>query len=301
MYLHDEIVECESRSDRVEIFPFYDTHVGKKNCAETAIRKQANEIARRGEMKNRHVRVVLGGDQINAINPADIRRFDFHELADWFIDSDAEATRERLSDMANQEINRAIELFGPVNKYIIGALSGNHEKQMRTRQNVDVHQAFCNRMKIINLTDEALIRFRFRRGAETRTVKIYMRHGYGSGRTAGAEPMKLQRMLDEWEDADILFSGHTHSFCLLPPKPILYVPDKGKLPTQPFYRYRYAANPGCWLLSHPPGRGTYESASCYPARPMMTVKAVIWPFWHTKVKGQSMGRPKIELRTYTIL
>ena len=305
MYLHNEIIECKSRSDRVEIFPFYDMHVGKRNCAEKAIRKQIDEVLRRSRIKNRHVRVILGGDQINAFNPSDVRRFDFHELADWFVQGDAESIREQLSDMANQEINRVDGMFDPIKAYTIGALSGNHEKQMRTRQNVGIHQALCDRMGIINLTDEALIRFTFRlkigTASNTRTVNLYMRHGYGSGRTAGAEPNKLQRMLDEWECADVCLTGHTHTFCLLPPKPVPHIPSKGKPLEQLHYRYRFAANCGRWLLSHSAGKGTYESSACYPARPMMTLKMVVWPFWHTERGGREIARPKIELRQYPLL
>lgn len=301
MHICEEIIECSSRSDRIEIFPFYDIHAGKRNCAEHALSKQIKEVTRRSQMPHRHVRILLGGDQLNAINPADVRRFDFHELADWLVAGDAEETRERLSNLANQEINRVVQIFEPVKELIIGALEGNHEKKMRTSQNVAVHNALCDRLQIQNLSDEAVVRFRFRRGKQTTTTKIYLRHGYGSGRTAGAEPCKLERMLSEWEDMDVCLSGHSHSFNILPPKPVLYIPNKGRLPEKLFYRYRFAANPGCWLLSHSIGQSTYESMAAYPARPMMTLKIVIWPFWSTERGGRGFERPKIELRQYPIL
>lgn len=304
MYLLDKTMECASRSDRVEIFPFYDCHIGKRNCDERAIKKQVQEILRRSKVPNRHMLVLHGGDMVNAINPADLRRFDFDELADWFVESDAESTRERLSDICNQEVNRAVDIFNPLQPFTLGAIYGNHEKSMRTRQNVNVHQAICDRMGILNLTDEAFIRLTFkRRSGASSTVKIYLRHGYGGGRTPGAEPNKLQRLVDEWEDADICLTGHSHTYCILPPKPVLYVPVSGKMRMdRMFSRYRFGANPGTWLLSHYPGPGSYESAAAYPARPMMTLKIVIWPFWAgTKQGGVRHERPKIELRTYPIL
>jgi predicted phosphodiesterase len=300
MYLLDEVIECKSRSDRIEIFPFFDCHIGKRNCAEGAIKKQIAEIIRRSRLPNRHVRVLLGGDQLNAINPADIRRFDFNELADFFVDSDAKTTRERLGDIVNQEVKRAAGVFDPVKHLIIGALTGNHEKSMKTKQNVNVHGALCTKLGIRDLTDEAAIRIITLRGASTQMTKIYLRHGYGGGRTAGAEPMKIDRMVAEWEDFDVCLTGHSHTFCISPPKPILYIPG-GKLPKHLPTRYRFGANPGCWLLSHMEGVGSYESAACYPARPMMTLKIVIWPFWSTKRSGDRIERPKIELRQYPIL
>ena len=314
MYIAEEIINCSSRSDRVEIFPFYDIHFGKVNCAEKALSKQIAEILKREQMPNRHARVVFGGDQVNAINPGDVRRFDFHELADWLVvpteaelrkavssQEVANIVKEKLSNLTNQEVQQFVKMFGPVKHLIIGALEGNHEKKARTSQNVAVHNALCDRLGIRNLSDETIIRFKFRRGPNSTIVKLYLRHGYGSGRTAGAEPCKLQRMLDEWEDMDVCLSGHSHSYCIIPPKPILYIPNRGHLPARPHYRYRFAANPGCWLLSHAIGQGTYESMAAYPARPMMTLKIVIWPFWQTKRDGKGVGRPKIELRSYNIL
>lgn len=315
MYLHDEVIECKSRSDRLEIFPFFDIHCGKRNCAERPLQKQVNEIKKRSKMKNRHVRVLFGGDQVNAINPSDIRRFDFGELADWLVvPTEKELTkttntrevanlvRAKLSNIGNQEVKRVVEIFNPIKELLIGALEGNHEKKMRTSQNVDVHQALCDRLKIINLTDEAIIRFRFRRpSGGVQVIKLYLRHGYGSGRTAGAEPCKLDRMLNEWEGMDVCLSGHSHGFNILPPKPVPHIPRKGRLPDRVHYTYRFAANPGCWLFSHSEGQSTYESMACYPARPMMTLKVVVWPFWSTERDGRAVERPKIELRDYNII
>lgn len=308
MRIIDYEIKCASRSDRIEIFPFFDLHIGKRNCAEHAIRRQVDEILRREKMEHRYVRVIFGGDQLNSINPADLRRFDFDELADWFVEDNAMNTRERLNDICTQEVKRFCEIFEPVKHLIIGAIYGNHEKSMRTRQNVNVHAALCTRMEMADLTDEAFIRIRMKRGkSAVRTMNLYLRHGYGGGRTAGAEPNKLYRMLSEWEDADVCLSGHSHSFEILPPKPVLYVPRRGKhIPERFHYRYRFAANPGCWLYSHLPGPGSYESMAAYPARPMTTLKIVMWPFWSQydgggKKKNRNQELCKIELRDYPIL
>lgn len=320
LYLLDKVIECKSRSERIEIYPFYDMHVGKRNFAETPFVKQRAEILRRSQMPDRQVFVLLGGDLVNAINTADIRRFDFDELADWFIvPSAAEMAkgstsrdmatiiRNKLNNIGQQEVDKAVELLEPIKHLIIGAIYGNHEKTMRTKQNVDVHSAYCERLGIVGMTDEALIRLRFRRMVgkkkyPSKHVIIYMRHGYGGGRTAGAEPNKLQRMVDEWECADVCLTGHSHSYCILPPKPVPFIPSQGRLPVNDLlYKYRFGANPGTWLFSHLPGPGSYESSACYPARPMMTLKIVIWPFWSSIRQGQQVEIPKVELREYPIL
>ena len=299
MYILEHTIECKSRSDRIEIFPFYDCHVGKFNCNEGAIMKQVAEIVRRSEMPNRHVRVFFGGDNTNSIKATNDKRFDFGELADWFVEGKALNIKEKLSDICGQELNHFCALFAPIKHLTLGAMYGNHEKSMKTRNNTNVHEAMCQRMGFTNLTDECLIVLHLVRGKRVgRTIVIYARHGYGGGRTAGAEANKLERLIDEWECADVALSGHTHSFRIEPPKPAPYIYGlKSKNGPELKYKSRWAANPGCWLLSHKVGPGSYESMQAYPARAMMTLKIVVWPFYDD---GKT-ERPKVELRHYSII
>ena len=302
MKLLDITVNCKSRSDRVEIFPFFDMHVGKANCNETAIRKQVQEIVKRREMPNRHILTLLGGDATNAISPSDRKRFDFSDVADWLIGGTKEEIKDALADMPRREINRVNKLLLPIKDTIVGSLEGNHEKSLRKYHNMDVQAALCEKLGCENLSDEALIRLKFKRSAgPTTTSLIYLRHGYGGGRKDGAEPTKLSDMRAEWECADVCLSGHTHTFCVAPPKAVASVPRKGKLPDGLLWHHRFAANPGCWLDSHYLGRGTYESQACYPARAFMTCKIVIWPFFELYQNGKGYATPKIELRSYPIL
>ena len=299
MYILEYTIECKSRSDRIEIFPFFDLHVGKFNCDEDAIKKQIAEIIRRSKMPNRHVRVFFGGDNMNSINAAGDKRFDFAELADWFVEGNAAKVKDNLTDICGQEISHFCNLFDPIKHLTLGAMYGNHEKSMKTRNNTNVHEAMCQRMGFINLTDECLIVLHFKRGKSgQQTIIIYARHGYGGGRTAGAEANKLERLVAEWECADVSLSGHTHSFRIEPPKPAPYIHGlKSKNGPELKYKSRWGANPGCWLLSHKLGPGSYESMQAYPARAMMTLKIVAWPFYH----NGNTERSKLELRAYDIL
>jgi len=299
MYILESTINCKSRSDRIEIFPFFDLHIGKYNCDEDAIKKQIAEIIRRSEMPNRHVRTFFGGDNMNSIKAVGDKRFDFGELADWFVKGSASNVKERLSDICGQEIDRFCELFDPIKHLTLGAMYGNHEKAMKTRNNTNVHEVMCQRMGFVNLTDECLIVLHLKRGKKTsQTVTIYARHGYGGGRTPGAEANKLERLVNEWECADVCLSGHTHSFRIEPPKPTPYIYGmKSKNGPTLNYRNRWGANPGCWLLSHKLGPGSYESMQAYPARAMMTLKIVIWPFYHSGKIEQA----KLELRHYPII
>lgn len=302
MRIIDTVIECKGRSDRVELFPFFDMHVGKDNCNEAALRKQIQEVIKRNGMVNRHIRILLGGDAVNAVSPSDRKRFDFSDIADWVLEGNKKDIKDALADMPKREIKRVEKLFRPVKSLILGALEGNHEKSLRKYHSMDVQTDLCERLGCLNLSDEALVRLKFRRKVGcTTTVVIYMRHGYGGGRKAGAEPSKLADMLAEWECADVCLSGHTHTFCVLAPKAVAAIPSRGKVPTGLIWNHRFAANPGCWVGSHMLGRGTYESNSCYPARAFMTCKIVIWPFFDQYVGGREFSTPKIEIRSYPIL
>ena len=274
-------------------------YIVENTIAMNAIKKQITEILRRSEMPNRHVRVFFGGDNMNSINSKDARRFDFAELADWFVEGKAVNIKERLSDICGQEIDHFCKLFEPIKHLTLGAMYGNHEKSMKTHNNTNVHEAMCQRMGFVNLTDECLIVLSFKRGkTSSQQCVVYGRHGYGGGRTAGAEANKLERLANEWECADVSLSGHTHSFRIEPPKPVPYICGlKSKNGPELKYKNRWAANPGCWLLSHKVGPGSYESMQAYPARAMMTLKIVVWPFYD----DGKVERPKVELRHYPIL
>ena len=301
MRLLDVEIKCEGRGDRVEIFPLWDIHMGKHNCNESALKKEVSEIKKRDAMDGRHVRVLLGGDALNAVSPGDIKRFDFSDVADWLLAGKVADIKDNLSNMATQEIKRVVEIFNPIKHLLIGALEGNHEKALRKRVNQDVQTALCKELDIPDLSDEALLRFRFYRKAGSSSIIIVARHGYGGGRSAGAEPMKLKAMLDEWISADVCISGHTHTFCILPPQPAAGIPARGEMPSDLLWRHRFALNPGCWLDSHSIGRGTYESNGCYPARAFMTAKIVVWPFYRQYIGGKEYVSPKIEIRSYPIL
>ena len=294
-------IDVRSRSDRIELFFFGDTHIGKRNCAEECIRKQIREVMNRAKRKDRQVRVLFGGDICDYVKMGDIKRFNVNALADWLCEGSADQVRKRLNDVSEHQVRRAIKMFEPLKPYAIGGLEGNHEYSIMHHNNFDMQERFCQGMAMPNLTDEVLIRFRFKRGAASTTCKLYMQHGFGGGRTAGAEPNKLHRLRDEWEDADVVLRGHSHTFHVLPPKPILFVPNIGRLGSELFTRHRYAANWGCWLHSHLPGPSSYESRAAYPARPMMTLKVVIWPFRETTIAGKTVTYPKIELREYALL
>ena len=295
MILIDEEIKCKSRSDIFDIYPLGDVHLGARNCAEKPLREHVKTI-----FNDPNARVILGGDLTNLITPVDALRFDAGVLPDWMLKGDESTIRKRLNDIAFQERKRIQDILRPISKKILGAVEGNHEFQMRKRHNYYTHQLLCDELGTTDLTDEAVLRLRFVRQKAVSTVVIYLCHGWGGGRTAGAEPLKLARMLEEWECADICWRGHSHTFHIMPPKPVMGLPRSGDLPKELTQKYRWAANWGCWLYSHAVGDSSYESRACYPAKPMLTVKAVIKPFACFKQNGKQIEQPHIELRAITL-
>lgn len=302
MQFLDVDIDCNGRSDRVEIFLLWDIHFGKSNCNEEALRKWIKEVVKRDQMPERHARIILGGDVCNCINPKDVKRFDFSDIADWLLEGKPDEIKDKLSDMTKLEATRAEKILRPVKHLIVGAIEGNHEKTIRKRFNYDIQIELCEKLGVPNLSDCALIRFRFKRAGGVKShIKVVARHGYGGGRSKSAEVLKLTAMQDEWEMADVCVSGHTHTFCDAPPKAVAFIPSSGDMPEELLWRHRFALNPGCWLDSHHKGRGTYESNGCYPARSMMTAKIVVWPFYTQYQNGREFVNPKIEIRDYPIL
>lgn len=306
MKLTEVVLELKSRSDRVEIFPFGDVHIGKSNCAESAVKKQINYILSRAEKPGIKVIVVFGGDICDYIQPGDRKRFNPNTLADWAYDGSAETIRETLNNINSAELKRAIQIFSPLKPFAIGGIEGNHEFAAMQYNNRNVHQEFCDAMEMSNLTDEAMIRIVFKnkvkRGAVRRShINLYLQHGNGGGRSPGAEAIHLTRIRDEWEWADIVFRGDSHTFEKLAPKAVQYIPSSGSLPDRQLIRYRYAANWGCWVYSHKVGPSTYESRAVYPSRAMMSVKACVWPFYHYRAGKKDISGPKIELRDFSLL
>jgi hypothetical protein len=289
MRIIDRYIQLNSRNDTVELYPFGDCHIGSRNCAETPLRRVVKEVE-----NNPLALWIGGGDLTDCIKPQDVKRFDVKALPNWLFKPSAEDTKDA-------ERERAVGIFKPIASKCLGLIKGNHEEAISHHYNENHHQRVCDDLGVIDLTDEALIRLRFKiANGGGQTIILYIRHGWGGSRKAGGEPNKLADMLAEWEIADVCLTGHSHSYCELPPKPVLTIPRSGELPTECDCHYRWAANWGCWLYSHASGPSTYESRACYPSKPMLTVKVAITPLYHTSRKGRDVSMPKIELRTIAL-
>lgn len=271
MKLKNVVIPCKSRADTFRLYVLGDLHVGARNCAESYIKHLIDRIK-----EDPHALWIGGGDYINAVKIQDAKRFNPSEISDWMLEGDADTTRNRLRDMVDQEAKRFIGLTGPIHDKCMGLIEGNHEFSIGKYYNDNLQERLCREVGTTDLTDAAFLRLQFKRGACTRTVVVFVCHGFGSGRTPGSEPNRLYRLAAD-KDADIVLTGHSHTFTLLPPIPVLCIPRSGALGEECSAKYKRVANWGSWTRTYAAGPSTYDSRALYPARSLSTLEITVEP------------------------
>lgn len=291
MRLLDWVFEHNSRSDEFKFFVIGDAHVGKINCMEGKLHKLVGIIK-----ADPFAYWFDGGDSIEAIKRQDLRRWDSSVLPDWMLEGPPEMIRDRMEDPVKYQELRYEEIVGSIRKKCKGKIQGNHEYDAKQWHGDNVQANICTRLGVEDLTDRAILRLTFRRVSPgikrppAKVVKIDITHGCGGGRTPGAEPNHLTRLMLSTA-ADIVLRGHSHTFCVMPPRVILDVPNVGSLDGE-WQTEQYAANWGCWLSSYKVGPPTYESRANYPPRPFRALEISIIPHHRSGCK--------IELRQLNI-
>lgn len=295
MELAEKRIDYRDNSTPIYIYPIGDVHMGAYNCAEGHFRKYVDYIK-----KQKNAYWVGGGDLCDCIVPSDASRYDVRSLADWIFTGDAMTVKEALTDIAKQERERVTEILWPIRDRCLGLIAGNHEEQLMRRSYNAHHYIMCDALKAPNLTDCAFVRLSLQNPSRVvSTVVIFLHHGFGGGRTPGAEPNHMAR-LRAFIDADIILRGHSHSFRIEPPQPILCIPRKGSLPDECNQREIKSANWGCWLKSYARGPSTYDSRMAYPARTLTALEIEIKPRKHKKKtvagRGVDSRAPLITMR-----
>lgn len=302
MITTEKTLQCQSRSETFRLYTLGDIHLGALNCAERSFRTMVRKIE-----KDDNALWIGGGDMCDYVILNDAKRFDVNTLPDWILSGDAATIKERIGDMVMAQQNRFLSIVDPIRDKCLGLLEGNHEFSIfkyHNRRHMDI---LSNSIGAPVLSDSTFIRLRFRRSiTKSRpkggvgTVIIFACHGHGGGRTPGAEPNKLYRLAAD-KDADIVLRGHSHTFCILPPIPILGISRTGRLQEEATTRLRHAANWGSYVHTYQKGASTYASRATYPVKPMFTVETEIKPFPSKRItrtdgKHQHSERPNIIMR-----
>ena len=273
MKLMEYRFKTQSASDEFSFFPIGDIHVGASNCAEDKIRKLVKLI-----QSKKNAYWISGGDACDAVILNDTKRFDPTVLPGWMLENQgAEKVRKNLTDMLSAQQNRLYELMDPIRDRCLGFIEGNHEYSIMKHHNRNFLAEMCEHFNCPDLTDCAFIRLKFdRKGGHTDVVRMFISHGHGGGRTSGAEPNILHRLAAD-KEVDIILKGHSHTFCIHPPIPVLSIPSRGELGSDPTVYDKFAANWGAYVYTYKAGPSTYASRANYPARPMYTVECHIKP------------------------
>jgi len=284
MYLGDRFFEMSGRGGVINLYPIGDTQIGAYHCAEGALRKFVKHIA-----DDPDGFWVGGGDLIDAIKPSDFRN-DINTLPDWMFTGDASTIKQRMNDICQQQVQRVVEILAPIAPKCLGLVSGNHEDLVRKKYNHDYHndivaglrsccETKAQQKNIVDMTDASVLRFRCSRkkSSSKSTITVFVCHGAGGGRTPGAEPNHLDKLIKN-KDFDLILRGHSHSYCQMPPSIVLSVNKQGKLKDELTFSMKRSANWGCWLRTWAAGPATYDSRACYDAKPIIGLKCRLQPF-----------------------
>ena len=267
-----------SRSDMFELYPLGDIHIGALNCAEKQFRRLVQDI-----LHNPRAYWVGGGDMLDAVILQDQKRFDPACIPSWMLSGKAASIQKRLMDMVSAQRDRFLSIVEPIKDRCIGLLEGNHEYAILRHHNRNITKELCDGLGVPNLTDCAFVRMKFQRNVPGNSVnpsafvRMFITHGCGGGRTAGAEPNHLARMAAD-KACEIALRGHSHVQHILPPVTRLTIPTSGVLNEEPETTVLRAANWGAFVKTYAAGNGTYDSRAQYPVRTLQTIKVQITPF-----------------------
>lgn len=261
-----------SRSDPVRIYALGDLHLGNALCDETLLERTVREIA-----EDPHAYWVGLGDYADFITRRDPRHRE-SRMARWLWGKDDTAVIQR---------ERVMDILSPIAPKCLALVKGNHEDSILQYHEVDVYYALTERLKALGapnplaLGPGGFVRLAIQRGEDrksTRTVILYLHHGYLSGKLAGSIALELERLPAKYE-FDIAFLGHAHRQMVAVKVPRQVSTGGGRI----VYVPKVAVQNGTFLLTHGTrGKEGYgELRGFYPAQ-LGAARVDIWAFRGTK-------------------
>jgi len=244
-------IQYKSKTQKYHLYFLGDVHLGSAVCDEDELARWIYRI-----YYDHDALVFLMGDLCEYITVKDWRWRE-NNVAEW-------VNRE---DVGHSEIEYAKQKLAPIAPKIVGAIQGNHELKLETEFDQAVHSRLCNDLGIRNLGYMALVRLHFKHdvgktGSHFAKLDLILHHGWGGGRTDGADINKLDDLLRDY-DCDIAIAGHTHKYWA--PKSVQY-----KLNHQDVFepRLRLKGRSGTFLKTVGIGKQNY--AELQAMRPQLT-------------------------------
>lgn len=187
-------IELSQEITEIELYVFADEHIGDEHCDMPRLLERIEYVR-----THENAYCILNGDILD------------------------NATKTSIGDTYTQvfnpmeQLNRAVELFGPIKDKILCITHGNHENRTYKNEGINLSSLIASQLDLSDryTPTSALIFLRFgtpkKYHVPGRKVcyTIYSLHGSGGGRKEGAKAIRLADMASII-DADIYIHSHTH-------------------------------------------------------------------------------------------
>lgn len=186
----------------VRLVLFGDTHIGSAYAAKNHFKRFLKD-----NMDHNNAYLIGMGDHIDAIVPADIKRFQASTIDPTYL---ADNPDEMLMNQANDFCS----MLEQYKDRLLLLVEGNHCESIRKRYGFSIHRMICNNlgtlnggrsfMMLLKLTDPV--------NRRTRSMVIMGHHGWGGGcNTQGGSISKYARLISGYE-ADLYITAHDHDY-----------------------------------------------------------------------------------------
>lgn len=188
-----QVVHADITQDHGYLIPIGDLHRGDQHLSARGLDKLKGYIEWVLERPN--ARIFLMGDILN-------------------VASRTSKTNPFESMSGNDEYEKAVQLFKPVSKQILGCITGNHEQRMYKDYGFNPLMPFCTELGIPYCGFSAALHLRvgkYRRGdTYNQTYWGFAHHGNGGGGTLGAALNKKAKLQEIVHGMDFYMAGHDH-------------------------------------------------------------------------------------------
>jgi len=176
------------------LIPIGDLHRGDRHLSARGLGKLKGYLDWVREREN--ARVFLMGDILN-------------------VASRSSKTNPFESTSGDDEYAKAIELFRPYAKQIVGCITGNHEQRMHKEFGFNPLKPFCNELGIPFCGFSACLRLRVgkrkdRKNEFEQTYWGFVHHGVGGGGTLGSAINRKAKLQEIVHGMDFYMAGHDH-------------------------------------------------------------------------------------------
>ena len=185
-----------NKTNKIEIVPIGDLHIGDENCRLDLIKATINYIK-----NTKDCYTILNGDLMNNALKT----------------SKSDSYRETMTMEEQQDL--LVELLTPIKDKILVMTQGNHEYRTNLVAGIDPLRYVARSLGLIEKDRYAdnsyllTLQFGKRNGSEqiTNTYTIYGIHGTGGGRRIGSSANALEDMGHIVCNADLYIHSHTHN------------------------------------------------------------------------------------------